>query len=102
MNRKRELLVACKVDRGDDIVGAGATSDERRPSIDQAVEGPAGLVVGTIAGMDERAVEAGQLEAGGRLRHGVLLGTPLAPGILGEGSARDSHGNRTGINASGP
>jgi len=60
-------MLACESHRGDDVVGAGASGDERGPAVDCAVPHPSGLVVSLFGGSQERTPELGA-QAGQELR----------------------------------
>jgi hypothetical protein len=62
VHRERQGLLARKVDREHDVIGRGATGDQRGLAVDHAVEDGAGLVVSGIARMEQLAGEARQHE----------------------------------------
>ena len=74
----------------DDVVGARAPGDQRRAAVDHPVEDRAGLVVAGVAGGDELAVEAGELEGRVPLLAIVrpIVGAPRA-GIFAAPTAPD-------------
>src|SRR5436190_446280 len=62
---ERDVLLTGDIDGSCDVVGARTAGDERGLAVDHRVEHRTGVVVRGIAGMDELAVEAGDLETCG-------------------------------------
>ena len=81
VDRERQVLLACEVHRGHDVLRARAARDQRGPAVDHAVEDLAGFVVLGVIRMDEPPTETGQFEA--RRGHGFL---PQGPPISGSPS----------------
>jgi hypothetical protein len=63
VDRHRHVLLPSDVDRGDRVIAAFAPGDQRGTAVDHPVEDVPHLVVGSVAGVDELAAEAGELEA---------------------------------------
>jgi hypothetical protein len=62
VDRERDVLLTGDIDRGGDVVGAGAAGDERGLAVDHRVEHRAGVVVAGVARFDEFTAEARNLE----------------------------------------
>ena len=75
------------IDRGGDVVRAGAPGEERGLAIDHPVEHRAGVVVRGVAGMNELTAEFRDLET---CRADVSHACPLLP-LLDRANAAVSH-----------
>src|SRR5262249_39523856 len=75
-DRYEQVVLPREADRVDHVVGAGTADDQRRAPVDHGVVDPAGLGVGRVAGLDQRAAQPrGEGGHGAAVEVNLLAGT---------------------------